>query len=185
MNRSIFIQFGIAFVALLVAGGGWMWWSAHITAMHTHVEALSTSIQEKQMILARAATTRAELASLTSDKITINSYFVSESDIVTFLNVLEATGRASGATVSIVSVAPHKDTKYPMLNVSTKIVGSFDAVLRTVGAIENIPYYVITKSLSLSTSKTPVSGTNKGPWSAELILSVGYTSSTTNSTTTP
>ena len=178
MNRPVLIRFSIALVLLVAVAGGWWWGSARVAAVRANVETLSATVQEKQILLARIIATRAELSSLTSDKIAIGAYFVSESDIVQFLNVLNATGRAVGSTVSILSVVAHKKIQHPMLGVSVKVTGSFDTVMRTIGAIENISYYVTMNSLSLSTSQNQAGDTHKVPWTASLTLSVGYASST-------
>ncbi|HQU08270.1 MAG: hypothetical protein B7X04_03745 [Parcubacteria group bacterium 21-54-25] len=187
MNRSVIIQLGVACAVLLVAGGGYWWWSARVAQVQAAVATLSTDISTKQAALARADTTRTELTALTKDEAAMGAYIVSESDIVTFLGVLESTGRATGAHVSVVSVTPQHTTAHATLSVSVKVTGSFGAVMRTVGAIENVPYYVVINSLSLSATQAPTNARAAASWDASLTLTTAYTASTTpvTSTTTP
>ncbi|MBU2103516.1 hypothetical protein KKD95_00690, partial [Patescibacteria group bacterium] len=49
-------------------------------------------------------------------------------------------GKGLGATVSVASVSAETTTTRPHLKLSLKITGSFDSVLRTLGAIEYGPY---------------------------------------------
>ncbi len=181
MNRSLLIHLGIALVVLVAVGGGYEIWTARLAAVGARIDNVSAAIGAKEAEIARAKTLRAELPTFTKDETLVSTHTVSKSDIITFLNVLEAAGRFVHASVSILSVTPQKTGPHHFLTVSVKIVGTFDAVMRTVGIIENMPYYITTSSLSLGANSTA----KKNSWNAGMTLTVGYTPSTTPAQTQP
>ncbi|HEX8946619.1 MAG TPA: hypothetical protein VF829_00160 [Candidatus Paceibacterota bacterium] len=188
MNRSTLIRFALALAVLLAAGGGYAWWQTRLDAMRASVAEQAQEILDTRAALAHATKEKAMLGELAEDEAAVQSHLVSDASIVSFLNMLESTGRASGADVSIVSVSPQKNGAHPMLTVSAEAEGSFSAVVRTVGAIESVPYYVVVRSLTLSYVKAPGEGDGAhakgGHWTATFTAAVGAFAQIA-STTTP
>lgn len=182
MKKRTLIQFSIACIVLFAVVGVNWWWASRIVVARENVNTLATKIAAKRDAVMRTSVIHSELASFTRSNSVLSAYFVSDSNIVPFLGALGATGRATGASISILSVALHDKTAHKTLSVSVKANGSFNAVMRTVGAIENVPYYVTIKSLSLS-SVTTTNSKSYTPWEANMVLSVGYASTTIATTT--
>jgi hypothetical protein len=113
-----------------------------------------------------AAKARDALASLGSDEAAINAHFVSIDDIAIYLAYLEVTGRSNKATVDIASVAdkPSADGRVP---VTLRIAGTFDSVMRTIGAMEYGPYD--TRIVNVNVNAVPEGNI----WTASLNISVG------------
>lgn len=172
-----FILFSIAISILVVFAGGYWWWYTSVQVLRQNVATLEAGVYAKQTLLTQITTESATLASLTKDETTMNKYIISNSTVVTFLNVLEAIGRATGAAVSVVSVSPKIQTIHPMLTVSVTISGSFVSVMNTIGAIETMPYYITTSMIPINTHK-PTSNQKyvKNPqWTANVSFLVGST----------
>ena len=95
----------------------------------------------------------------------------------------------------MVSVAAAPASPYGHLNLSVSITGTFDAVSKTVGAIEYQPYNTSLTSLSLSTTANPgdtgttTATTSQPVWNAAVVFSVGaittVATSTVATSTTP
>ncbi len=175
--RHNFILFSIAIGILVVFAGGYWWWYTSVQVLRRNVATLEADVHAKRILLAQITTESATLTSLTNDETTMNKYIISDSTVVTFLNVLEAIGRATGAAVSVVSVFPKTQTTHPMLTVSVTISGSFASVMNTIGAIETMPYYIMTSMIPINTHK-PTSNQEyiKNPqWTANVSFLVGST----------
>jgi len=154
---------GIICVAVLV---GYSMWYAVITAQSAAVTSLQNQINAKTETVNRANTTRVALAEIASDEIAVQSYFVPESGVVTFIDSLEAQGRSFGAALNVLSVSTEGTTAQPMLVLSLSIKGTFDAVMRTLGAIEYAPYAISVTTLSVVQDA-------KNSWHADLKIRVG------------
>ncbi|VAW32330.1 hypothetical protein MNBD_CPR01-319 [hydrothermal vent metagenome] len=174
MKKSARNLFGLMFAILIVSSGVFWWWHNRVSEVAMSVNTLSQEIQNTHRALKYADTEKMILSSLSGEESSIKSYFVSYADVVSFLNVLETAGRASGAKVSVTSVSPKTDSKRPMLIVSVKVKGNFDAVMRTVGAIENVPYYTIIKTITLEHTTI----LKKTYWSAMFTMEVGSVAGT-------
>ena len=99
--------------------------------------------------------------------------------MVAFINDLEARGRVQGVAVNVLSVSAGGETKQPTLTLVLTVQGTFDAVMRTVGAIEYAPYALSISGLSLGQDGKDI----KDSWRADLKLRVGSLSA--NATTPP
>lgn len=151
---------------------GYGFWYAFIEAKSVAVADLESQIATKTDTMSRIASARASLAEIVGHEVSIQSYFVPETGVVTLINNLEAQGKAQGATVSVLSVSASGAT----LTFTLTIKGTFDAVMRTVGAIEYAPYDLSISTLSLG---------QEGPksWNANLILLVGSVSASAAAST--
>lgn len=143
-----------------------------------HVSTISESIRstEAEIVLAKKTSVegekaRATLIALSKNAEVIQKYFVDKESLVSFLEELGESGRRLGATLEILSVSDAKDGNgFPRINLAIKIEGSFDAVMRTVGVLEQGPYDSKVEQLTIEERKLDQAG---APWTATLTLSVG------------
>jgi hypothetical protein len=165
--KSTLIKLILALVVCASAlVGYWVWYGVVATAS-VAVTTLQNQIDTKTSIVSRTATTRSALADIADDEDAVQNYFISETGVVAFINSLEALGRASGAaTVSVLSVSAGNALPQPTFTFTLSIKGTFDAVMRTVGAIEYAPYAISISSLSVGRDA-------KNEWHADLAFTVG------------
>jgi hypothetical protein len=135
-------------------------------------------IAEKSQTEQRAATIATALTKLESSQGMVQGYFVSESNIVDFLTGLEALGPELGSMVRTNSVSPPDTKGEQFISVSITVIGPFDAVLRTLGAIEQASYALSFSSLQLNRAGDE--------WGAGVTVNVGsmFSSSKVQSATT-
>jgi hypothetical protein len=163
-------------VCVAALAGYWVWYTA-ISAKSTEVTILQNQIDAKTESVARMATARTALAEIASDEAMVRSYFVPETGVVSFIDNLQARGRSLGAAVSVLSVSTGGTSAQPTLTFALVIKGTFDALMRTIGAIEYAPYAISISNLSIDHEL-------KTSWSANLRLVVGSRAADT-ATTTP
>jgi len=159
-------------LALVVAGAavsGYAAWFHAISQKSSYVASLQNQIVTESGNVNRIAAARVALTEIAGDETNVQNYFVSESEVVTFINGLEALALAQKATVSVLSVSTGGTPAQPTLLLALTIQGTFDAVMRTVGAIEYAPYDVFI-------SKLGVQQDAKDSWNATLSLVVGSAS---------
>lgn len=152
-------------VAIFVGQG--LWYSV-VAGKSSAVAALQSQIEMKSEAAGRIASSRAELAKIANDEVTVRSYFVSENDIVAFIDGLQERGLSQETIVKVLSVSAGGTSTRPTLAIAVTVTGAFDAVMRTIGSIEYAPY-------DLSISKLSVMKNDKKIWSANLELVVGST----------
>lgn len=150
-----------ACAAALVSYGVWY---AIVSEKSMAVAVLQSQIDAKTATVDRVATARAAFAEMAGDEATIQSYFVPEAGVVAFIDSLESRGAALGTAVRVLSVSANKTP--PSFVLTIEVEGTFDAVLRTVGAIEYAPYNLSIPSLSVDQDA-------KGGWHANIKLVVG------------
>lgn len=164
--RTPFIQAAAALCLSLAVIAGYGWWYAVVSAKSAVAAGLERQIRAKTDIMSRISAARATLKSVAGDTAAVEGYFVPEASVVPFIESLEREGKVLGATVSVLSVSATGPSARPSLAFSLSIVGTFDAVLRTVGVIEYAPY-------ALSVSGLSVAQDAEGAWRADLSFSVG------------
>ncbi len=152
-------------VAVFVGQG---FWYSIVAKKSSAVSALQSQINTKSEVASRIASSRAELAKIADDEVTVRSYFVSENDVVSFIDDLQKSGLSQGTLVKVLSVSAGGTNARPTLSLAVTVTGAFDAVMRTIGSIEYAPY-------DLSISKLSVMKSDKKTWSANLELVVGST----------
>ena len=143
-------------------------------ALYNYVVAESVTVAniERQIIAktgteSRIASTRASLAEIANDETNIQSYFIPETGVVSFIDTLQTQARALNATTSILSVSMSGvGSVQAALKTALTIKGTFDSVMRTIGAIEYMPYDLSISALSLEQD-------TKNMWHANLNLVVG------------
>ncbi|MBU6490819.1 hypothetical protein KGQ25_01480 [Patescibacteria group bacterium] len=141
-------------------------WYTVVAAQSAAVANLENQISTKIQIVSRVSSAQTALAGIAGDEAAVQSYFVPETGVVAFINDLEARGRVLKADVSVLSVSSGGTKTHPTFAFIIVVKGPFDAVMRTVGAIEYAPYALSLSSLSLGQDPT-------GDWSASLNLLVG------------
>ncbi len=142
-------------------------------ALYNYVAAESVTVAntEKQIIAktgteSRIASTRASLTEIANDETNIQSYFIPETGVVSFIDALQTQAKALNATTSILSVSMSGIGMQAELKTALTIKGTFDSVMRTIGAIEYMPYDLSISALSLEQDA-------KNMWHANLNLVVG------------
>lgn len=146
-----------------------------VTAKNSAVVALQNNIDARKEAATRISYARVALSEISGDEAIIQNYFVPEAGVVAFIDDLQARGRAENASVAVLSVSTDIAGARPMLVLSISIKGIFDAMMRTIGSIENAPYDISLSALSIVQD-------GKNEWHADAKLVVG---SSISSTTTP
>lgn len=150
--KNFFFQLVIALVFVGIAMGGYAFWYFETKQMSVRASELAGEIATKEAARSRTNSARAGLPELGADETFVASHFVATADIVSFLERLEATGKAFGAVVEVASVTGDDKSSEGSISLSLSVTGSFDAVMRTVGAIEHGPFANQVQSLTLDTS---------------------------------
>lgn len=161
-------------VGALVAHGIWY---AAIAGKSAAVATLQTQIDEKTVTASRLNAARAALTEIASSESAVQSYFVPETGVVAFIDGLQERGRGLGASVGVLSVSTESAAAQSTLALTLSIRGTFDSVLRTLGAIEYAPYAISIRTLSLGQD-------DASTWHADLSLRIGSRTGAT-ATTTP
>jgi len=174
MKTSLF-RLVAAFALCVVMLIGYSVEYAAVAAKSAAAADLQNRIAAQAEVMSRVASARAALARIAGDEATVRSYFVPESGVVSFIGGLEERGRRQGASVEVLSVSAGTVSKQPVLTLALTAAGSFDAVMRTIGAIEHAPFNLAVSNLSLEQG-------DAREWHADLTLRVG---SVSVATTTP
>ena len=167
MNRA-FLPVLIAGLLLLLSVGGYFVWHGQVESRAAEAAQLQSELRAKTAA-GGDPTARRALEELSKNEAAVRSRFVSEADIVPYLEGLEATGERLGSTVEVVSVGntPAKGTEPGSVQVSLRIDGTFDADMRTLGAIEYQSYDTRLVSLAFDSPE----GTST--WTAAAVFHVG------------
>lgn len=168
--------------ALLVCAAslaGYAWWYGVISEKSAAVADLQNQIDAKTETKGRISAARAALAGVLGDEAAIQDYFVSETGVVAFIGTLEAEGKAQGAKVNVLSVSATGSSSRPSLTFLLSVRGTFDAVLRAIGAIEYAPYAV---SLSALSVRRDAEGSG---WQASLTLVASSIAASAAASVTP
>lgn len=165
--KNPLIHLIIGAMLLLLAIGAYGVWFVVVDTENAKSLALAQEIQTKSQDASRVAEAKAALAALTTNESAISEHFISANDVVPFLGSLGSTGKALGSNVDVVSVgADPAAAGQGHLSLSVRITGTFDSVLRTLGAFEYAPYDITLTNLSFDTA-------GKSEWSAAASFSVG------------
>lgn len=174
--RSPLIHILGALVMLLIASSAYGVWYRIISQKSQHVADVEQKIIDANKNVRRIALARTALAEIANDEAAVRSYFVSEAGVVAFIDGLEKIGSTEKAEVSVLSVSSAGSPSQPVLSLSLSIKGTFDAVMRTTGAIEYSPY-------DLWVTRLSVTHDEKNLWHADIGLSVGSAPVATTSPT--
>lgn len=164
-------------------------WYAMVGKESANAVSLEQQIQAKTQTAAHAEQAKSQLAQALSQRAAIMDYFVNTNDVVPFLETLQSSGAKYGANVAVESVSSQPGTPHTTLQLALRITGPFDAVERTLGAIEYEPYDTTISNVTLDTP----GGSGEAPqWTAAVTMNVGTidtaaisTATTSTATTTP
>lgn len=176
--RSPFVHLLLALGIAIAAIVGYSIGYSMISNKSTMTADLEKRIATATANLNSMSSARAMLGQIAGDEAKVQSYFVSEADVVGFINYLESHGAAQKATVDVLSVSSGGIPEQPTLLLSLTIEGTFDAVMRTVGVMEYAPYDVAISTFSVNQNA-------KNSWRADVTLTVGSIPVSTASTTAP
>jgi Tfp pilus assembly protein PilO len=171
MNSSL-SHLVFALGTLIIVLGGYAWWYSVVSNESATAVRLLQEVEVRTDATTRASAVSTALARIESEQGAIEDYFISEENIVAFLEDIEQIGLSTGARVQVVSVGDleRRETTLPL---SVVIEGGFNAVMRTVGAVEYMPYAVTTVSASVQ----QITNEEGAVWRARLDLTVGITPS--------
>lgn len=159
---------------------GYGFWYAAVANKSMAVADLQNQINMKTETSIRVAAARTALAEIAGDESVVQSYFVPETGVVSFIDDLQARAHAQTAVMKVLSVSTGGGTAKQSnltLLLAININGTFDAVMRTVGAVEYAPYDLSISGLSLGED-------GKNTWHADLELVVGSVPTTAEATST-
>jgi hypothetical protein len=168
MNRPV-VVLGISIAVLVAAGIGYALWYSVVAAASDRDAQIAAAIQSGSDAASRAASAERTLSQLGPSAAALNARFVGVNDIVPFLEKLQEAGSGVGADVKVGSVAEN-DSPRPHLELAMTVTGPFDAVLRTLGLIENGPYDITTTGASLVAGS---SDSGAAAWTATANFSIG------------
>ncbi len=169
--KSSSTQLVIALIGGSILLGGYGAAYAAISKKSATVASLGEQISAATRSVTRTTSVRAALTEIKGDEATIQSYFVSEADVVSFITALEALGTTQGTEVRVLSVSASTLAEQPILKLALSVKGPFDAVMRTVGAIEYAPYDIEIATLTVSHDATDKDSSSL--WSANINLIAG------------
>ena len=172
--KSPFSHLGIVFIICTGLVAGYCFLYSVIVTKSVAVVETQNQIDAETETASRSASVPAIIAKIADDETAIQKYFVQENGVMAFINTIEALGKTQGTTITVLSVSADGGA-HPTLLVSLSLEGTFDAVVRTVGAIEHAPYDISLSKLSLKQD-----GANS--WHADLGLAVGSTDLVTTKT---
>ena len=164
--RHTLLHFLMVLIIAVVAILGYGLWYNIVSGKSTEVANLQNQITIATDSVNHMNADRAALTEITNNEAQIQSYFVPESDVVGFINNLEANGRTQKVSITVLSVSTNHVATLPVLQLALTIKGTFDSVMRMVGIIEYAPY-------DLSISALSVKQDGKNSWEAALTFSVG------------
>ncbi len=166
--KTSLIHFSIALIIFIATFSVYGFWYSAIAKKSATVAMMESQIKTKIESASRIAAARVALVDISGSEAKMQSYFVSESEIVAFINDLEARGRAQGTSVAVLSVSTASEDANQALTITLKVRGTFEAVMRTLGSIEYAPYYLRIRTLSLGLE-------TKNGWNVDLSIVVGST----------
>lgn len=167
---------GIVSVLCISTLGGYAFMYQMISDKSVALSEIENQIQEKDVAEASITIARSSLSRLEDEEVLVQGYFVPETNVVSLINDLEALGRSEGAVVGVVSVSKKTVGTHPAFGLNLSISGTFDAVMRTIGAIEFGPRETTVSTLS-------VAHDDKNTWHANMEVLVGATPTIATSTT--
>ncbi|MSU74811.1 hypothetical protein EXS57_03485 [Candidatus Kaiserbacteria bacterium] len=171
--KSPFLHIILASCFCVVTLISYGFWYATVGAKSVAVASLESRVVAKTTRADQIASSRASLTKIANDEAVIQNYFVPETKIVDFIDLLQARGKEQEASIEVLSVSSAgTGTTKSSLTLKLAINGTFSAILRTIGVIEYAPYAITVSGLSITQTKEG--------WRADVDLLVGSLSVITN-----
>lgn len=164
-------HFLIALGLLILTGVAYYFIFTYIAGLSKKIGVLQYEIGQKTLNSERSAQAKNALTALTSSEASINARFISPTDVVTYLEAVERTGKGLGSTVKVDSVV--EDTGNPVghLLLTLTVTGSFESVQRTLGVLDNTSTDSTINALTMNSTQSLASSTTL--WTAATTLSIG------------
>lgn len=160
----------LAIVVGVATCAAYGFWYVMVSQKSADVAALDQKIVAANEDIKRVAAANTALAEISGDETKVQSYFVSDtgmgSPVKDFVNALQALGDAEKSQVNVLLITPGTSSAQPSLVLNLSIQGTFDAVMRTLGAIEYAPY-------DLTISNVTIQKNDKNSWQTTLTIVVG------------
>lgn len=166
MNRTALASLFVSTAIFIAALAGYAVWYHAVLLKKDAAANLDQRIAAQTEEASRINFARTELSEIASDEQLVSGYFLPEDGVVSFIDMLEASARANGATLNVRSVSASVPGADQKLSFSLIVSGSFNAVARAIGAIEYLPYDLSISSLALTSE-------GKGTWRAQVGIAVG------------
>ncbi len=148
MNKNL-VPLAVAIVIFLALAGGYAFLYQETLRVNSEAATLVSEIAAKESAQARSASVRARLTEVSESETLIAAHLLAKADIVSFLEKLETSGDPFGANVYVASVSDPVDGR---ITISLSIEGSFPAIMKTLGSIENGTYVTKASNLTFSAS---------------------------------
>jgi hypothetical protein len=171
MKKTPYSPIIVASIILLASVGAFALEYYVLSNGEVQLTDITKQIKDKKFEIEKADQARNALTSLDANEALVKSYVLRKDNIVPFIDLLQSTGKEVGASVQVLSVTDDKSTGHARVVISLTVNGSFDAVMRTMGILENGPYDTELTNLALDSAATSTRGTQL--WSANTALSVG------------
>lgn len=167
--RSAIIQVSIAGVILALALGAYVFTFREVSKLQEESFLLAQEIDSVQTKERRISRAEDVLNTVLAQEERIENRFVDADTLVEFLGSLEQVEDRSGAAVEVLSVST--DDAGAHFTIKVTVEGSFSAVMKTVGAINNLPVFL---TLTSGTVDTIVRTENDpATWTASLSYEIG------------
>lgn len=163
MKNHALVHALLALLAFALLLGAYVYWLSLTRATERSVQELIAEVDTRTKVHEGAGSARDQLAKLEADEAMIQGHFVPTDDIVPFLESLESSGDAFGASVTVLSVG--EADAGGKITLALAISGSFDGVMRTVGIIEHGAHASAVRSLTLDTG-------GDGVWNAAATVTI-------------
>lgn len=172
------ILLGVAIGCALAAGGLYSYFFIAMKSKTDESINLSTRLNAFSGEQLHYASTASALQNQSADVAKISSYFIKESEIVTFAKKIELLGKDAGVALSIVSLDPViAQGADPALSFKLTADGKFENVERLLVLLQNFPGKFVWKTVRLSREGgIPVdtgkgrAGTSAASWRVEVSL---------------
>jgi hypothetical protein len=171
MRRRTLIELVLSLLLLVCAIGAYAYGYVEISKASAKAGTLAAEVLAKGQDSERNAAAKDALDALSSDEAGMRSYFVKQEDIVPFLGMLEQKGTSLGSSLEVVSVSAEPAKPRGRILLSVKVTGSFDAVMRTLGAIEYGPYDSRVSNVTFDVAGGE--GSTTPAWTAAATIAVG------------
>ena len=143
MRSKTLITLSLALLLFLFALGTYAWWYRAVVLRDKEVQDRMLVITEKSVREMKTEATRDALTDIEVFSEKLRARYVHDETVVQFLDSIAVLGRTHGTDTEVasVSVIERTDTQPAFLSMDIRIEGSFGAVMRTIGSIENLPVW--------------------------------------------
>lgn len=164
----------IAVGAFLLACTAYALLFISIRDKNIEISALQQGVDTSSGRAALLLSAKNALDATAKDRADLDAYFVSNDDVVSFIEDIEGLKVATGADIKVVSVnvaADSKNTSVQTLTLSTTIDGSWNQQMHALSLIESMPYRTNVSSVQFRLL-SDIDRTLPKQWSGSITFSV-------------